>query len=172
MEFMFNDLNSQLSWMTTSAAEPINQQRPAAEWADFYAWRATTDERIDWILQEATTLLNRPNTFTRKSYRSQTTSDTDMVKAAGHYTPALGTGGWNSELVLLNSWQVLSGYAHARPWAAALGGQNIVRDPTPNPTTGRITVVAEGDPHLLLDFAFRAVLVVENGIGWLNQLST
>jgi hypothetical protein len=62
-------------------------------------------------------------------------------------------------------------YAHARPWAAPLGGQVVVKDPTPNPTTGTVTVSAEGDPDRLLDSAFRAVLVVENGIGPLEALS-
>lgn len=110
--------------------------------------------------------------FTRKSYGQKTTSDTDMVRVAGAITPALGTGGWNSEIVLLNSWQVLSGYAHARPWSSSLGSNIVVRDPEPNPTTGTVTVSAEGDPDRLLDFAFRAILVIENAIGWLNAIST
>jgi hypothetical protein len=75
-------------------------------------------------------------------------------------------------IVLLNSWQVLSGYAHARPWSSSLGNNIVVRDPEPNPTTGTVTVSAEGDPDRLLDFAFRAILVIENAIGWLNAIST
>lgn len=137
--------------------------------------RKETNRRIDWIVQEATTLLNRATAytrktataFTRKTYRNQTTTDRDIVKTAGRHTLALGNGGWNSELVLLNSWQVLSEYAHARPRATQLGGTNAVLDPTPNPTIGRITVAAQANPDRLLDFAFRAVLVVESAIGWL-----
>lgn len=34
-----------------------------------------------------------------------------------------------------------------------------------------IKVTAEGDPDRLLDFAFRAMIMVENGIGWLDTLS-
>jgi hypothetical protein len=172
MEFMFNDLNSQLGWMATTEAEPMHHQRPPAEVAQFDAWRVDIERRLDWIVQHASTLLKRNPPFTRNSYRGQTTSDTEMVKAAGRSTPALGNGGWNPELVLLNSWQLLSGYAHARPWAAPLGGQVVVKDPTPNPTTGTVTVSAEGDPDRLLDFAFRAVLVVENGIGSLQAISS
>jgi len=67
---------------------------------------------------------------------------------------------------------ILSGYAHARPWAASLGSTLVVRDAEPNPTTGAITVAVEGNPDRLLDFAFRALLVAENGVGWLTALST
>jgi hypothetical protein len=171
MEVMFKDLKSQLSWMTTAAAEPMNQQRPPTEWAAFETQRTEVQRRQDWIVQQANTLLLPDTPFTRRSYGQKTTSDSDMVRAAGAMTPALGTGGWNSELVLLNSWEVLSGYAHARPWSSPLGSNLVVRDPEPDPTTGAITVSAEGNPDRLLDFAFRAVLVVENGVGWLNAIS-
>jgi hypothetical protein len=170
--FMYHDLKSQLTWMATTATEPMHQKRPAAELTHFDNWRADIERRIAWILQEATTLLNRPTLFSRREFGDQTATDREMVEAAGRYTPALGTGGWDPELVLLNTWQTLSGYAHARPWAVHLGSDVVVRDPTPNPKTGTITVVVEGNPERLLDFGFRAVMVVESGVGWLDQLSS
>lgn len=65
-----------------------------------------------------------------------------MVRATGAITPALGTEGWNPELVLLNTWQLLSGYAHARPWAYSLGTRMVVNDPEPDPVTGTIRMTA------------------------------
>ena len=171
MGFMYHDLKSQLAWMETTATEPMHQQRPAAEVTQFDNWRADIERRIDWILQEATTLLNWPTPLSRRQFGDQTVTDRHMVEAAGRYTPGIGDGGWNPELVLLNTWQTLSGYAHARPWAVQLGSNLVVRDSTPNPTTGTITVAVEGNSERLLDFAFRAIMVVENGIDWLDQLS-
>jgi hypothetical protein len=123
-------------------------------------------------VQQANAFLVPVNLYTCRTYGQRITSDSDMVRSAGAITPALGTGGWNSELVLLNSWQVLSGYAHARPWALPLGSTLAVTDSEPNPTTGAIKVTAEGNSDRLLDTAFRAILVIENGVGWLNALST
>ncbi|TFV61409.1 hypothetical protein E4P42_00460 [Mycobacterium sp. PS03-16] len=171
MEFMFNDLKSQLAWMKTTKTEPMHQQRPAAETATFDAWEADIERRLDWIVQQANSCLAPSIPFTRRTYGQRTTSDTDMVRAAGKLTTAIGTGGWDSELVLLNTWQMLSGYAHARPWAAPLGSTLIVRDPTPDPTTGTVTVAVEGNPDRLLDFAFRAVIVAEVGVMTLEELA-
>jgi hypothetical protein len=172
MEFMFSDIKSQLAWMNTAAAEPMHQQHPATEWAAFEAQRTELKRRQDWIVQQANAFLVPVNLYTCRTYGQRITSDSDMVRSAGAITPALGTGGWNSELVLLNSWQVLSGYAHAGPWALPLGSTLAVTDSEPNPTTGAIKVTAEGNSDRLLDTAFRAILVIENGVGWLNALST
>lgn len=172
MEFMFNDLRSQLIWMNSTLDEPMHrQEKSPEEIARFEAWKSDVERRLDWIVQQANTLLTPPKPFARGTYKGNTTSDTDMVKAAGAITPALGTEGWNPELVLLNTWQLLSGYAHARPWAYSLGTRMVVNDPEPDPVTRTIKVTAEGDPDRLLDFAFRAMIVVENGIGWLDTLS-
>lgn len=171
MEFMFIDLKSQLTWMDTAAEQPMNRYRPAAEWAQFQQMQAEMKRRQEWILQQASTLLSPDTPFTRKTYGRTVTSDSDIVKAAGAITPALGMGGWDPERVLLGSWRVLSGYAHARPWAVALGSTIVVTDPEPHPTTGRITVAAEGNPDRLLDMAFRAMVVVETGVRRLEKLS-
>jgi hypothetical protein len=172
MQFMFNDIRSQINWMDSTGTQPPNKERPAAEIASFQDLRTDLDRRLDWIVEQANTLLEPPEPFTRRAYgKQQITSDTDLVKAAGAITPAIGMGGWNSGLVLLNSWQVLSGYAHARPWATALGSRIVVDDPEPDPVTGAIKVTAKGDPDRLLDFAFRAIIVVENGISWLTGLT-
>ena len=47
----------------------------------------------------------------------------------------------------------------------------VVRDATPDPTTGTIAVALEGNPDRLLDFAFRAVIVAEVGVMTLEQLA-
>jgi hypothetical protein len=171
LEFNFKDLKSNLGWLNTLAADPKNQPFPPAEQAVFDSQCAETDRRLDWIVQEATTLLARATPFTRNSYAGQATSDTNMVQIAGASATALASGGWNPGLVLSNTWQLLSGYAHARPWASLQGSKHIVKDPTPNRTTGTITVTAQGDPDRLLDFAFRAVIVTEVGVMTLEDLS-
>jgi hypothetical protein len=84
MEFMFNDLKSRLSWMHTTAAEPINQQRPSDELADFERLRVELRRRQDWIVQQANTILSPGRPFTRKSYDQRTTSDTDVVHTLTH----------------------------------------------------------------------------------------
>jgi hypothetical protein len=150
----------------------MHQQHPPSEWEAFERLRTELQRRLDWIVQQANTLLSPDPPFTRRTYGQQTTSDTDIVRAAGAMTPPIGVGGWDPELVLLNTWQALSGYAHARPWSSSLGSNLVVRDAEQNPTTGAITVAVGGNPDRLLDFAFRALLVAENGIGWLSQLST
>lgn len=172
MEFMFNDLKSQLSWMNTTATEPMNQQRPAAEIAEFDVLRQETERRIDWVVQQANMLLSPSRPYTRRTYGQSTTTDTDMVRSAGVIATALGAGGWDSGTVLLNSWQVLSGYAHARPWALSLGGNLTIVDPEPNQANGTIRISPAGKPDQLLDFAFRAVIVAETAVGWLEQLAS
>jgi hypothetical protein len=171
LEFNFNDLKSNLGWLNTLAADPKNQPFPPADQATFDAQCIEIDRRLDWIVQEATTLLAPANPFTRRTYANQTTSDTQIVRTAGSSVTVLGTGGFDSGLVLSNTWQLLSGYAHARPWASLQGSKHIVKDPTPDPKTGTITVAAQGDPDRLLDFAFRAVIVSEAGVMTLEQLS-
>jgi hypothetical protein len=174
LEFNFKDLKSNLGWLNTLAADPKNtrnQPFPPAEQAVFDSQCAETDRRLDWIVQEATTLPARATPFTRNSYAGQATSDTNMVQIAGTSATALASGGWDPGLALSNTWQLLSGYAHARPWASLQGSKHIVKDPTPNKTTGTITVTAQSDPDRLLDFAFRAVIVTEVGVMTLEDLS-
>src|SRR6476659_2733146 len=114
--------------MQTAANEPKNQHRPASEWTQFNALRVAQESRLDWIVQEANTLLNPPTPYTRRTYKNSITSDTAMVKIAGANVAALATEGWDPALVLLNTWQVLSGYAHARPWAYPPGSTLVVTD--------------------------------------------
>lgn len=171
LEFNFNDLKSHIGWMDTLAADPKNQQQPAVEQAQFDTLRAELDRRLDWVLQEATTLLGRPTPFTRNSYGGQTTTETRIVQLAGSMATAIGTGGHDSGLILSGTWQLLSGYAHSRPWASLHGGKTIVEDPTPDPTTGKIKITKEGDPERLLDFAFRALLVTEVAVLTYEQLA-
>lgn len=171
MQFNFSDIRSQLGWLDTVAAEPKNQQRPAAEWTQLNTIRTAQESRLDWIVQEANALLSPQIPYTRRTYKNSITSDTEMVKIAGSSTPALADGGWDSSLVLLNTWQVLSGYAHARPWASSLGTTLTVTDSTPHPVTGTIAITAKGNPDRLLDFAFRAIVVAETAISTMEQLS-
>lgn len=171
LEFNFNDLRSHLGWMDTLAADPKNQQAPATDQAQFDALHAELEKRLDWVLQEATTLLGRPTPFTKNSYGGQITTETRIVQMAGSVATAIGSGGWDSGLVLSNTWQLLSGYAHARPWASLHGGKTIVEDPNPDPSTGQIRVTKEGDPDRLLDFAFRALIVTEVAVMTYEQLA-
>lgn len=171
LEFNFKDLKSRLGWLNTLAADPINQPFPPADQATFDALVAEIDKRLNWILQEATTLQSRATPFTQNTYSGQATTDTRMVQLAGGVVPALSSGGFDPACVLSNSWQLLSGYAHARPWASLQSSKHIVKDATPDPQTGVITVAVQGDPERLLDYAFRALRVVEAGISTLEHLS-
>lgn len=172
LEFNFKDLKSHLGWLNTLAADPINQPFPPADQAAFDARTIEIDRRLNWILQEATTLQSRATPFTQNTYSGQATTDTRMVQLAGAVVPALSSGGFDPACVLSNSWQLLSGYAHARPWASLQGSTHIVRDPTPDPLTGVVRVAVQGDPERLLDFAFRALRTVEAGISMLEHLSS
>lgn len=172
LEFNFKDLKSHLGWLNTLAADPKNQPFPPTEQAVFNSQTVELERRLDWIVQEATSLLSRATPFTRNSYSGQTATDTKIVQTAGAAVPALGSGGFNPGCVLSNSWQLLSGYAHARPWAALHGGKTIVKDATPDLKTGRIVVAQQGDPDRLLDFAFRALIVAEAGIREFEKIST
>jgi len=91
MEFMFNDLRSRLSWMNTVASEPMHQQHPPSAWEAFERLRTELQHRLDWIVQQANTLLPPDPPFTRRTYGQQTTSDTDIVRAAGAMTPPSGS---------------------------------------------------------------------------------
>ena len=172
LEFNFNDSRSHLVRLNTLAADPYNQQHPAAEQASFDARRAEIERHLDWIVREASVIFSPPTPFTRSRYARQATSDTEMVQVAGAAATAIGAGGYDPGLVLLNTWQLLSGYAHARPWASLYGGKTIINDPTPDPKTRRVSITKQGDPERLLDFAFRAVIVAEVGVMVLEQLSS
>lgn len=171
LQFNFSDLRSNLAWMDTVASEPHHQQRSASEWAQFNAVRAARETRLDRMVQEANTLTNPQTPYTRRTFKNSITTDSEMVKAAGAHVPSLATGGWDPALVLVNTWQVLSGYAHARPWASSLGSTIVVTDATPNPLTGTISVTARGNPDALLDSAFRALITTEAAISQLEILA-
>jgi hypothetical protein len=124
------------------------------------------DARQDLIVQMANSLLNPPTPLTRRSFDS--TTDTKMVTIAGGQTPGLGSGGFDPAITLLNTWQSMSCYAHARPWATLPGKHT---QGTKDPVTGMQKVTQKGDPHALLDASFRALLVVERAVGILVGLS-
>ncbi|CCK60115.1 ParA family protein [Mycobacterium canetti] len=58
--------------------------------------------------------------------------------------------------------------AHAN---SLYGSKNIVKNATPS-KTGAIEISLQGDPDKLLDYAFRALRVVEAGIGGLERISS
>ena len=124
------------------------------------------DRRQDWIVQEANSLLNPPKPLTKTSFANRT-SDTEMVRTAGGAIPASNMGGFDPAVTLLNTWQSLSGYAHARPWAM-LPGREVKESHT---TTNLQTVTQKGNPHTLLDAAFRALHAVEEAVRRLVALS-
>ena len=71
-----------------------------------------------------------------------------MVTIAGGATPSLGRDGYDPAVTLLNTWQTMSGYAHARP-GSAVKGNHIAGEV--DPVTGMQKVTQKGDPHALLD---------------------
>jgi hypothetical protein len=88
MEFMFNDLRSEFNWRTSALTEPMHQQIGTQdERAQFEARRAEIDRRLNWIVEQANTLLEPPVLITRKRFKDSTTSDTEMVQTAGAATP-------------------------------------------------------------------------------------
>jgi hypothetical protein len=91
-----------------------------------------------------------------------------MVTIAGGATPSLGIEGYDPAVTLLNTWQTMSGYAHARPWSALRGRQFGAIDPV----TGLQAVVQKGDPDQLLDAAFRALTVIDEALRRLVVLSS
>lgn len=168
LEFYFNDFKSNASWMDTVKDQPPLQNASAAVLAQFASERAMLDTRRDLIVQMANALHNRQTPFTRRTFGQSTTSDTEMVRLAGAATPGLGRNGFDPAVTLLNTWQSMSSYAHARPWAT-LPGKHA--SGAADPVTGLQKVTQKGDPHALLDAAFRAVLVVEQAVGRLVGLS-
>ncbi len=151
-----------MAWVTTVQAFPQNQNLCAEDQA-----RANEMERRqDWIVEQANSLLNPPTPFTRASFANRT-RDTDMVRIAGSAIPAGATGDFEPAITLLNTWQTMSGYAHARPWAALPSREITGTDPV----TGRWNVTQKGDPDRLLDAAFRGLPAIEAAVMRLVGLS-
>jgi hypothetical protein len=119
--------------MNTLASDPFTVKEMGEQIERFDEQRVEIDRRLDWIISEATTLLTPDEPFTRKTYKATLTNDSDMVRLAGASVLAIGSGGWDPSIVLTHTWQLLSGYAHARPWASLPGGTLTVPDPTPRP---------------------------------------
>jgi hypothetical protein len=162
LEFSIKDIRSEVAWVNTVKAFPQNQQRST----DDQEWVQEMERRQDWIVEQANSLLNPTEPFTRKSF-SKRTSDTDMVEIAGSAIPAGATGDFDPAITLLNTWRAMSGFAHARPWAALPGREITGTDPV----TGRWNVTQKGDPNRLLDAAFRGLPAIEQAAGRLVGLS-
>jgi hypothetical protein len=145
LESNFKDLKSYQTWIDTVKAEPKNQTLSAADQAKVDAERVEIDRRLDWIVQSANTLLVPPRPFTRGNFGNRTT-DTDLVRTAGAAIPPTAMAGFDPAISLLGTWQSLSGYAHARPWATVPGRVVLDTDPTAN----MMTVTQKGDPDTLL----------------------
>ena len=72
---MFNDLHSQLTWMNSTLDEPMHrQEKSPEEISNFEAKKSEVERRLDWIVQQANTLLTPTKPFTRGSYKGNTTS--------------------------------------------------------------------------------------------------
>jgi hypothetical protein len=166
LEFYLKDFKSYASWIDTVKAGPQHQNLPAADQVKVDAERVELDARQDLIVQMANALLNPPTPISSGSFANRT-SDTKMVTIAGGATPSLGVGGFDPAITLLNTWQTMSGYAHARPWSA-LRGRHVEGS---DPVTGMVRVTQKGDPHALLDAAFRGLQVIEQAVGRLVALS-
>lgn len=161
LEFSLNDIRSEVAWVNTVRAFPQNQNLSEGQ-----AWADEMERRQDWIVDQANSLLNPPTPFTRRTF-ARRTSDTDMVKIAGSAIPAGATGGDDPAITLLNTWQTMSGFAHARPWAALPSREITGTDPI----TGRWNVTQKGDPERLLDAAFRGLAAIEAAVMRLVGLS-
>lgn len=172
LEFKYNDLKSHQKWLNLIASEPVNQARPGDEMAKVAGMQAALDQRLAWILQEATTLLAPTASFTNRKYSEQLATESSIVQYAGSRVTVLDAGeGWDTGQLLLQTWQLLSGYSHARPWASAYGSKHVIVDDIPDGKTGTIQVAVEGNPDRLLDYAFRALRVSEAAIGGLEAIS-
>jgi fructose-specific component phosphotransferase system IIB-like protein len=134
LEFSLEDIRSYVAWVGTVRAFPQNQNLSAVAQAQANAEAVEMDRRQDWIVQQANPLLNPTKPFTQGSF-AQRTSDAEMVKVAGNAIPAGTTGGYDPAITLLNTWQTMSGFAHARPWATP--GREITGT---DPITGRFNV--------------------------------
>ncbi|SPM43617.1 hypothetical protein MNAB215_5843 [Mycobacterium numidiamassiliense] len=166
LEFYLKDFKSNASWIDTVKKQPQLQNLSPADQIRADAERAVLDTRQDLLVQMANSLLNPQPPFTRQTL--ERTSDTKMVTIAGSETAALGSGGFDPGVTLLNTWQTMSGYARARPWAALPGKHP---EGEIDPVTGMQKITQKGDPHALLDAAFRGLLVVEQAVGRLVGLS-
>jgi hypothetical protein len=163
LEFSLKDIRSELAWVNTIKAFPQNKEL----WTQDQPKADEMKRRQDWIVEQANSLLNPPAPFTPASFANRT-KDTDMVKIAGSAIPAGTAGGYDPAITLLNTWQTMSGYAHARPWAALPSREITGTDPV----TGRWHVTQKGDPDRLLDAAFRGLPAVEEAVRRLVGMST
>ena len=155
LEFSLKDIRSETAWVTTVRAFPQNQNPSAEDLARL----EEMERRQDWIVEQANALLNPTPPFTRRTFAKRT-SDTAMVKTAGLAISGGAPGDFDPAITLLNTWQAMSGYAHARPWAALPGREITGTDPT----TGRWKVTQKGDPNRLLDAAFRGLPAIEAAV--------
>jgi hypothetical protein len=166
LEFYFNDFKSYVSWIDTVKQQPQYQSATAEEQVRTDAERVEMVNRQHMSVQMANALLDPQTPLTRRTF-TRRTSDTQMVTIAGAATPSLGVDGYDPAVTLLNTWQTMSGYAHARPWSAMRGRQFGDIDPV----TGMQAVVQNGDPDQLLDAAFRALTVIQEAVRRLVALS-
>ena len=166
LRFYLKDFKAYVLWIDTVKQQPPYQLASAEEQAGTDAERVEMMRRQDVIVDMANELLNPPTLFTRQTLARHPT-DTEMVKIAGAATPALGQDGYDPAVTLLNTWQTMSGYAHARPWSAMRGRRFGDIDPD----TGLQNIVQKGDPDQLLDAAFRALETAEEAIRRLIALS-
>jgi hypothetical protein len=167
LEFNLKDIRSYMAWVDTVKAFSQNQNLSADEQARVDAERAEMDRRQDWIVGQANLLLDNPaKPMTRKSFVNRTL-DTEVVKTAGGAISPSVTGGFDPAITLLNTWQTMSGYAHARPWAALPGRQLGEIDAA----TGMQAVTQVGHPDQLLDAAFRGLHAIEEAVRRLVALA-
>ncbi|MCV7442032.1 hypothetical protein H7K33_07330 [Mycobacterium paraense] len=164
LEFSFKDIRSEVAWVDTVRAFPQNQDLNGE---DHQEWADEMGRRQDWIVEQANSLLNPTTPLTRRSFAKQCTTDTEIVTLAGRALPAGATGSYDPAITLLNTWQTMSGFAHARPWAALPGREITGTDPV----TGWWKVTQKGDPNRLLDAAFRGLPAVEEAVRRLVALS-
>lgn len=163
LEFCLKDIRAYVDWIGTVSVFPKNQVPSDAE-------KDEIDKltfRQAWIVEQANALLKPTKPLTPATF-ARRTSDTEMVRIAGAETPALGLDGYDPAANLLSAWKSLSGYAHARPWSAVPGRHVTGTDPS----TGRYSAIQKGDPNRMLDAAFRGMLVIEEAVRRLVELST
>ncbi|MDV6247236.1 hypothetical protein [Rhodococcus opacus] len=167
LEFNYKDHLSYRHYLVTSREErKFNSQAQH----DFDAEIERLDVRCTDLLEVAQQLWLRAwperNPLTRAVFKSGT-SDTNMVKEAGALIDTTNLDGWDPSIQVARHWMMLSGYAHARPWATA-----------PHKTwglaqsNGMASVTIQMDPNMLLDSAYTAIQVAEAALNRYKTLST
>ncbi|GAC51140.1 hypothetical protein [Gordonia aichiensis] len=161
LEIIAADLVSYAQFRTT-IKEAITSPEDAQEFEDE---TQVLDTRTTWIVTEHNSLTNHDRSSIKAV--SGAVTDTGMVRAAGLLLePMQFIPGLQSDAELVALWQLLSGYAHGRPWA-----YQAAKTHGPTDANGLAPTTISGDPELILGVAAIAVKLVEIACDTADNLS-